>query len=170
MPPPASKGVKLRLTTEWAAPGDVPAFALPEWDDASVARPRGFDRQRAATMGQIRSRYLTHPNIENGSGLGVALRAGLFGSARTGFAVSSLTGSIPDARKHERTPAPGGAGCGRTSVSSAAGQNGGADARTNDEAGFEADGSGCASSSVVQPRSGGSLPGRPDGQRRDGRR
>ena len=30
--------------------------------------------------------------------LGVALRAGLLGFARTGFAVSTLTGSIPDAR------------------------------------------------------------------------
>jgi len=54
-------------------------------------------------------------------------------------------------------------------VSPAAGQQGGADARAHDEAGFEADGSRCASSSVVQPRSGGLLPS-PYGQRRDGRR
>jgi len=41
--------------------------------------------------------------------LGVALRAGLVGCARTGYAVSPLSGSIPDVGGARERPAPGGA-------------------------------------------------------------
>ena len=81
--------------------GSRPAPSRPT--ASGFCRLLSFETCRSA-IGHPGSFDDTRPSIPERAGLGVALRAGLFGFARTGCAVSPLMGSIPDAGAAREAP------------------------------------------------------------------